>query len=967
MESNNSLPEIDILHTGVAHDDNPPTRGSGRYEWGSGDNPGQHQFTFLSEVKRLRKEGRTDAEIAKMLLGAKRYSKDGEPIWATTTDLRAQITIETKKERQANRSRALELLDECHGNVSEVARRMGKNESSVRSLLNDAIAERNSKYENTAEFLKKRIAEDGIIDISSGTELYLGIPDYTKKVAVAMLEQEGYVKSWVQLPQMGSDNKTSVMVLAAPPKDGETVKDIYRKIQQEKFNIKPIQEFTPDEGKTWWVPEFPESLDSSRIMIRYSEEGGKDKDGVIELRRGVEDISLGGSQYAQVRIMVDGTHYLKGMAMYGDDKDMPAGVDLIFNTNKHVGTPKMDVLKELKRNEEGEIDKDNPFGALIKSPKDRDGLISAGGQRKYIGEDGKEHLSVINKLQDEGDWDSWSRTLSSQFLSKQPLKLINQQLELSILDKKAELDDIQRLTNPVIKKKLLEEFADNCDSNAADLSAKGFKNQAFQVILPVPKMKETEVYAPNFEDGDTVALVRYPHGGTFEIPVLKVNNKNEDAQKTMKNAKDAIGINPKVAAQLSGADFDGDTALVIPIKSNRISVASRPYIKELQNFDPKELYKLPDDAPKMKSRTKQNEMGKVTNLITDMTVGAATIEEITRAVKHSMVVIDAEKHHLDYKQSAEDNDINALKYKYQGKTKTGQPAGASTILSKASSEVFINKRKEITDTKKMTAEELKAWNAGKKVYRDTGETSVKIITDPSKMTASELEKYNAGKKVYRDTGKLKQVKVARMDTVDDARDLVRNKYNEKEMAYANYANNLKDLAKQARSESRSIKPTPVSQEAKKTYAAEVESLNTKLRVALMNSPKERQATAIANAAMSEKLKSNPDMDYEHRRRQQVIEITKARAIVGAKKEPVNITDREWEAIQANAISTSKLTQILNNTDQEKFKQRATPRNTNSLSNAQIAKAKAMLNSGMYTNKEIADSLGVSTSVIYSIT
>lgn len=962
MESN-----IDILHSGKAHDENPPGRGSGRYAWGSGENPHQHQFSFLSEVKRLRAEGIKDAEIAKMLLGAKRYSKDGEPIWATTTDLRAQITIETKKERQENRSKALSLLDECHGNVSEVARRMGKNESSVRSLLNDAIAERNSKYESTAEFLKKRIAEDGIIDISTGTELYLGVPDYTKKVAVAMLEKEGYVKSWVQLPQMGSDNKTSVMVLAAPPKEGETEKDVYRRIQQQKYNIKPIQEFTPDEGKTWWTPEFPESINSDRIKIRYAEDGGKDKDGVIELRRGVEDISLGGSQYAQVRIAVDGTHYLKGMAVYGDDADMPKGIDIIFNTNKHVGTPKMEVLKELKKDANGEVDKDNPFGALIKSPKDRDGLISAGGQRKYIGEDGKEHLSVINKLQDEGDWDSWSRTLASQFLSKQPLKLINQQLELSIADKKAEFDEINRLTNPVIKKKLLEEYASNCDSNAADLSAKGFKNQSFQVLLPVPKMKDNEIYAPNFEDGDTVALVRYPHGGTFEVPILKVNNKSQEAQKIMKNAKDAVGITPKVASQLSGADFDGDTALVIPIKSNRISVASRPYIKELENFDPKELYKLPDSAPKITSRTKENEMGKVTNLITDMTVGGATISEITRAVKHSMVVIDSEKHHLDYKQSAIDNDISALKYKYQGTTKTGQPAGASTILSKASASVYINKRKEITDTSKMTPSELKVWNAGKKVYRDTGETSVKIITDPNKMTPSELKKYNEGKKVYRDTGKLKQIKVPRMDTVDDARDLVRDKYNEKEMAYANYANELKTLANSARKEARSIKPTPVSQEAKKTYAAEVESLNAKLKVALMNSPKERQATAIANNAMSQKLKSNPDMDYEHRRRQQVIEMTKARAIVGAHKEPVNITDREWEAIQANAISTNKLTQILNNTDQEKFKQRATPRNKNSLTQAQIDKAHAMLKSGMYTNKEIADSLGVSTSVIYGIT
>lgn len=957
----------DIFHSGIAHDENPPGRGSGRYPWGAGENPGQHQFNFLSEVKRLKKDGITDAEIARMLLGQKGVDKNGEPIWANSTDLRAQISIERTRERNTARARALELYDECHGNVSEVGRRMGINESSVRSLLSESIAERTDRYQNTADFLKKKIEEKGIIDISSGTELYMGVPDYTKKVAIAMLEKEGYVKSWVQVPQLGTDKKTSIMVLAAPPKEGETEKDIYRMIQQQKYNIASIEDFTPDQGKTWWVPEFPESIDSSRIMIRYAEDGGKDKDGVIELRRNVEDISLGGSQYAQVRIAVDGTNYMKGMAIYGDD--MPKGVDVIFNTNKHRGTPMIDknavydpeteewsgkeVLKRMKiDNKTGEVDKNNPFGATIKSPKERDGVLTAGGQRKYIGEDGKEHLSVINKLQDEGDWDSWSRTLSSQFLSKQPIKLIKQQLDLSIADKEAEFDDISRLTNQVIKKKLFEDFADSCDANAADLSAKGFKNQAFQVILPIPDLKDTEIYAPNYADGDVVALVRYPHGGTFEIPVLKVNNKSQSAKKVMENAKDAVGINPRVADQLSGADFDGDTALVIPIKSNRIAIYSRPYINELKTFDPKELYKLPDDAPKMKNKTKQNEMGKVTNLITDMTVGGARLDEITRAVKHSMVVIDAEKHHLDYKQSAKDNDIAALKVRYQGTKSNGQPAGASTILSRASASVYIDKRKEITDTSKMTDAELKAWNAGKKVYRPTGDTktTVKQMKDGTLKTKTEVVK----------------TKVPQMDLVDDARDLVRNKSNVKEIAYANYANQLKSIANRARQASRSIKPTPVSQEAKKTYAEEVESLNRKLRVAQMNAPKERKAQILANAEVSEKFKSNPNMDHEHRQREKARALTKARAAIGAKKEKIEITDREWEAIQANAISTNKLTQILNNTDQDKFKKRATPRESTKLSTAQIGLAKSMAASGMYTNKEIAERLGISASAVTKI-
>lgn len=32
-----------LAHYGKGHDDNPPGRGSGRYPWGSGKNPRQHE------------------------------------------------------------------------------------------------------------------------------------------------------------------------------------------------------------------------------------------------------------------------------------------------------------------------------------------------------------------------------------------------------------------------------------------------------------------------------------------------------------------------------------------------------------------------------------------------------------------------------------------------------------------------------------------------------------------------------------------------------------------------------------------------------------------------------------------------------------------------------------------------------------------------------------------------------------
>ena len=85
----------------------------------------------------------------------------------------------------------------------------------------------------------------------------------------------------------------------------------------------------------------------------------------------------------------------------------------------------------------------------------------------------------------------------------------------------------------------------------------------------------------------------------------------------------------------------------------------------------------------------QNEMGKISNLITDMTLRGATEDELAAAVRHSMVVIDAEKHHLDYKQSELDNDIKTLRRTYQD----GPQGGASTLISRAKSPLSVDKRR----------------------------------------------------------------------------------------------------------------------------------------------------------------------------------------------------------------------------------------------------------------------------------
>ena len=623
-------------------------RHSGRYPWGSGENPYQHSYGgFLGQYEYYKKSGefKNNTEIARAM-------------GMSTTEFRDKLSNAKSEKRAADRAKAIELLNQQKNasadgkaNVSQIAREMGLNESSVRNLLKDTLNERAQITKNTAELLKKNVDEKKYIDVGTGVENHLGISQTKLRAAIDQLKSEGYHVENVYVEQVGTGKQTTVKVLVGP-------KCTWSEVNRNKDQIQLINGYSEDKGRTFLNIEPPVSVDSSRIKINYD----SPKDGVIELRRGVDDISLGNASYAQVRIAVDGTHYLKGMAMYSDN--MPKGVDIMFNTNKHEGTPMMapnkddkQVLKMLKTN------KDNVFGATIKN--DEDVILT---QRHYIDKDGVRRQSAINVVNEEGDWGKWSKSLSSQFLSKQSPMLAKKQLEITSTQQRAELDEIKSLTNPIVKQKLLDSFANDCDSKAVHLKAANLPRQASHVILPFPNMKENEVYAPNYRDGENVVLIRYPHGGKFEIPQLKVNNNNKEARNLLGNAPDAIGINPKVAGKLSGADFDGDTVLVIPV-NNRVKVQTQnsPAFKALQTFDPQESYPGYEGMKKMTAHQKQIEMGKVSNLITDMTLYRASDDEIVRAVKHSMVVIDAEKHKLDYQQSYRDNNIAELKRKWQKK------------------------------------------------------------------------------------------------------------------------------------------------------------------------------------------------------------------------------------------------------------------------------------------------------------
>lgn len=903
-------PDI-LMHYGIGKLDGAPGPGSGRYPLGSGKNPNQRSGDFLSRVDELRKQRFTYTDKdGKVWTGDNAIAK---AMGLTSTQFRTQLGLARDERRSSNVATAKRLRDEGK-TLKEIADTMGfPNDSSVRSLLNESSEARMNQAKKTAEFLRQQIAEKGMIDVGTGVERELGISREKLNQALYMLEMEGYAVYGGGVPQVTNKGQQTNLKVLCPP--GTEHKDIYN--FGEIHSV--VDYISPDGGETF-KPAFvyPESMDSSRLKIRYAEEGGLQRDGTVELRRGVADLSLGESSYAQVRILVDGKKYIKGMAFYGDDKDFPDGVDVIFNTNKKKGTPMGDVLKTIKD------DPDNPFGSLIKE---------RGGQSYYIDpKTGKEKLSLINKRAEEGDWGEWSDHLPSQFLSKQSMTLIKKQLGLAAADKAAEFDEICALTNPTVKKALLASFADDCDSAAVHLQAAALPRQKYQVILPIASMKDTEVYAPNYRDGETVALVRYPHGGTFEIPILKVNNKQGEAKRILGNALDAIGINSKVAERLSGADFDGDTVMVIPT-GGKIKITSTHALKGLEGFDPKLEYGGKPEGSFKQMKNTQTEMGKISNLITDMTLKGATEPELARAVRHSMVVIDAEKHHLDYKQSEKDNGIAALKKKYQGYvTDDGEErGGASTLISRAKSEVSVPKRKGSPKTDPGTGELV--W----KVDED------RFYTDPKTGKTVERRQKSTQMAEERDPYKL-------------------SSGTPQEEAYAAYASQMKSLANQARKEILSTGKITYSASAKETYQTEVASLTSKLNIALKNAPRERQAQVMANSVVAAKKKDNPGMTKEEIKKASQQALSSARATVGAKRTPIVITDREWQAIQAGAISENKLTQIINHADIDVLRSYATPRATTTLSTAKINKISSMNASG-YTTAEIAESLGVSTSTV----
>jgi hypothetical protein len=887
-------------------------RRSGRYPWGSGGTQNKRNRDFLDMAANLKKQGMTEKQIA-----------DGMGI--TIKELRGARTVALAQQRQTNILTAQRLKDKGWSNTA-IGERMGHPESTIRGWLSPGAKDKASALETTANMLKEQVDKKKYVDVGKGVEHQLGITNSRLNNALAVLKEQGYPVHTIYVEQVNIRGKfTPMQVLARP---GTKLAEV----QQNRREIQQIQEQSIDHGRSYFSPQAPLSVGSRRIGVVYGKEGAK-ADGMIYVRPGVPDLAIGNNRYGQVRILVDGTHYLKGMAVYKED--LPPGKDLIFNTKAADTGRKKDAMKPISE------DPDLPFGSIIRQVHDpKTGNVTSA--MNLVGSPTKEGSG------EEGQWDTWSRNLSSQFLSKQSPALAKQQLDLTYDRRKREFDEINALTNPTVRKDLLEKFADQTDAAAVHLKSAALPRQATKVLIPVPSMKPTEIYAPTFNDGDRVVLVRYPHGGTFEIPQLTVNNRNREARKLIgtgadSTRHDAVGIHHKVAQRLSGADFDGDTVLIIPNKSGKIE--STAALEGLKGFDPM-AYKLPKDSPipRITNARKQNEMGKISNLITDMTLQGADTDKLSRAIRHSMVVIDSEKHGLDFAQSEKDHGILDLKEEYQGSKR----AGAQTIISRKKSPIRIEERRLRSAARGGPIDPV----TGKKVFEPTGRTypERKRVKDPvtGKMTTVKTGVQIKRKEEHR-----------KLAVVDDAFDVIPKERTptSMEVLYATHSNKLKALANEARKETVTIKGTPYSKSAKKVYETEVASINAKLNRAEKNAPYERQAHLLANANVSQKKQVNPQIEAAEEKKIRQQELNTARVRTGAKKYKIDLTQEEWNAIQAGAITPSKLERVLNNSDSDTVKVLAMPKHTPTMTSSKVRRAQAMLNSG-YTQAEVADALGV---------
>jgi DNA-directed RNA polymerase specialized sigma24 family protein len=185
------LSSDELMHYGVK-------RRSGRYPWGSGEHPFQRSGDFLARVEELESDPEFVYIDTKGEWGPKGKEYKGQTgvahsLGLSSTELRVQKGLAKDERRAIDVATAKSLVYDKGLSKMEAGRRMGINESTVRSLLDEVSESRMKAAKNTADKLREEVESKGTIDISKGVERYLGVSSTKLEEARYILEREGYI------------------------------------------------------------------------------------------------------------------------------------------------------------------------------------------------------------------------------------------------------------------------------------------------------------------------------------------------------------------------------------------------------------------------------------------------------------------------------------------------------------------------------------------------------------------------------------------------------------------------------------------------------------------------------------------------------------------------------------------------------------------------------------------------------
>lgn len=204
-------------------------RRSGRYPYGSGENPYQHGSDFLARIKEKKDSNFswTDPKTGEKYTGEKAIYKE---MGLTSSEYRRQVSWANYEKRLDQVQTAKSLKSDGLG-ATEIGRKMGLPESTVRSLLNPSSEDRMNQVMDTVNFLRDQVIEKGMIDVGAGVEQELGISRTRLDTALDYLEKaEGCPIYGGGIPQPTNANQqTNQKVLCLPGTKNNEIYD-YTKV-----------------------------------------------------------------------------------------------------------------------------------------------------------------------------------------------------------------------------------------------------------------------------------------------------------------------------------------------------------------------------------------------------------------------------------------------------------------------------------------------------------------------------------------------------------------------------------------------------------------------------------------------------------------------------------------------------------------------------------------------------------------